>query len=96
MVADQGNEPSGRAQPLEGADQHAQPGRVEEVHPAQVDDHLSGAGVDQLDEPLPQPGCGVDVDLATDLEHRGSPTVRVASDSSIESSSEPPQRSAGI
>ena len=64
------NEPPAEREPLERADQHAEPGRVEEVHPAQVDHDLAGPTVDQLEEPFPQSRRGVDVHLTADLEHR--------------------------
>ena len=52
------------------ADEHAEAGGVEELDPAQVDHHVSRAAFDQLDEAFPQPGRGVDVDLAADFQHR--------------------------
>ena len=51
------------------ADQHAEPGGVQEVDPAEVDHHRADPAVEQLDDAFPQPGRGVDVHLATDLEH---------------------------
>ena len=39
------------AHPLERADEHAEPGGVEEVDALEVDDQVVVAGVDQLDEP---------------------------------------------
>ena len=52
------------------ADQHAQPGRVQEVHPFEVDDDLAMALADQLDELLAQPRRAVHVDLTLDRENR--------------------------
>src|SRR5579884_278183 len=57
------------AQALEPPDQHTEAGGVEEVDPLQVDDDLLVTLADQLDQPLPQPGGGVDVDLATNGQH---------------------------
>ena len=58
------------AQALEAADQHAQPGRVEEVHAFEIDDDLAVPLADQLDQPLPQARRAVDVDLALDSQNR--------------------------
>jgi aryl-alcohol dehydrogenase-like predicted oxidoreductase len=58
-----------RAQPLETADEHAQPGRVEELHLAQVGDDVHGALGREVDDLLAQLGGGEHVDLAGDLEH---------------------------
>src|SRR4051794_2065119 len=51
------------AESLQAADQHAEPGGVEEVDAFEVDDDLVLALTDQLDELLAEPGRRVDVDL---------------------------------
>src|SRR4051794_3765067 len=51
---------------LQTADQHAQPGGVEELDLRHVDDDVVGAGRDQLGDLLPQPRRGVDIDLPRD------------------------------
>ena len=58
------------AQPLQAADQHPQPGRVEKVHALEVDDDLPVALADQLDQSLTQARRAVDVDLSLDGQHR--------------------------
>jgi hypothetical protein len=58
------------ADALEPADEHAEPGRVQEVDLLQVDDDVVGAVADQLDQLLAQLWRGVDVDLTGHLEHR--------------------------
>ena len=58
------------AQPLEPAHQHAEAGRVEEVHALQVDDDLVLALAHQFDQLFPQPGRRVDVDFPFDRQHR--------------------------
>src|SRR5690606_11450479 len=58
------------AQPLVRADEHPEPGGVEELDRTEIDDHLAGPAVHQLGEPFPQPQCGADVHLAADLQHR--------------------------
>jgi hypothetical protein len=58
------------ADPLEPADQHSEPGRVQEVDLLQVDHDVVGPVADQLDQLLSQLWRGVDVDLAGHLEHR--------------------------
>jgi hypothetical protein len=58
------------AHPLEAADEHAEAGRVEEVHALEVDDDLVLALTDELDEALSEAGCGVHVDLTLDRQHR--------------------------
>jgi hypothetical protein len=57
------------AQALEPAHEHPETGGVEEVHALQVDDDAVLALTDQLDQPLAEPGRGVDVDLAAHTEH---------------------------
>src|SRR6266508_2700842 len=64
LAADQAQAPPGGPQPLQGAHEHAEPGRVEELDPAEVDDDAARATLDELDEPLPQPRRGVHIDRA--------------------------------
>src|SRR5215470_3711639 len=54
--------------PLQAPDQHPEAGGVEEPDPAQVDDELVAALADQVDEQLPQPRRGVDIDLAPHVD----------------------------
>ena len=61
------------ADPLEPADEDAEPGRVEELHPFEVDQDRALTLVDQLDELLAELGRRVDVDLA--LHGQDGPTV---------------------
>src|SRR5438270_457492 len=63
------------AEPLQAANQHAETGRVEEVDALEVHDDLVLPLADQLDQLLPQAGCGVDVDLPP---HRQNGVRRVA------------------
>src|SRR5689334_24858923 len=56
--------------PLQAADQHAEPGGVEEVHALHVDDEVETPVVHQLDQLLAQLGRGIYVDFATDLDDR--------------------------
>src|SRR5450755_2687926 len=46
------------SEPLQSSDQHAQPGRVEEVHSLEVDNDLVLALADELDELLPETRSG--------------------------------------
>ena len=57
-------------QALEHADEDAQAGRVEELDPLHVHEDAVGTGVDQLVQAFAEPGRGVDVDLAADLQDR--------------------------
>src|SRR5947207_6050218 len=63
------------AEPLQAANQHAEAGRVQEVDTLEVHHDLVLPLADQLDELLPQTGCGVDVDLPL---HRQNGVRRVA------------------
>src|SRR5258705_10509769 len=61
------------ADPLEPADEDAEPGGVEELDALEVDQDRALTLVDQLDELLAELGCGVDVDLA--LHRQDGPAV---------------------
>src|SRR5262249_42898778 len=56
--------------PLEAADEHAEPGRVEELDLLHVDDEVVATVLHQLDDLLPKLWCGIDVDLSADGNHR--------------------------
>src|SRR5437764_184781 len=54
------------AGPLQRPDEHAEAGRVDEVHPGEVDDDLAGSLLDQAVELVAQRRRGGHVDLALD------------------------------
>src|SRR5436309_5170542 len=58
------------AGPLQRPDEHAEAGRVDEVHAGEVDDDLAGALLDQPVELVAQRRRGRDVDLAFDDDRR--------------------------
>ncbi len=62
--------------PLEGTDEHPEPGGVDEVDAAEVDHDAEPLVVDQLDQLLTQARGGGHVDLAADLEHRPATLLR--------------------
>jgi uncharacterized protein (DUF1015 family) len=58
------------AHSLEGAHQHAEAGRVEELDSRHVDNQPVGARVDQAQQRLAELRCRVDIDLAAHLDDR--------------------------
>src|SRR5688572_17352893 len=70
MRAHEPERPVDRSKPLERADEDAQPGRVEELDPAQVDDDVLGALLDQFHQSFPQTGGSVDINFTANVEHR--------------------------
>src|SRR5260370_39432367 len=56
--------PSALAGPLQRPDEHAETGRVDELHPGEIDDDLAGALLDQPVELVPQRPRRGHVDLA--------------------------------
>src|SRR4249919_1866306 len=62
------------AGPFQGPDEHPEAGRVDEVHPGEVDDDLAAALLDEPVELVPQRRCRGHVDLALD-DHRRRPRV---------------------
>ena len=64
MRADERQIPVVAPDPLEPADEDAEPGRVEELHTFEVDQDRALTLVDQLDELLAELRCRVDVDFA--------------------------------
>src|SRR5207245_7390452 len=66
LGADQPQRALVRAYSLEAADEHAEPGRVEEVDVLHVDDQVVVAARHEVDELFAQLRGGVDVDLAAD------------------------------
>ena len=57
-----------RPHPLQAADQHPEPGGVEELDLLHVDDELVVVLVDQVDEQLTKPWRRIDIDLALDID----------------------------
>ena len=62
-------QPVVRADPLQAAYQHAEAGGVEELDRFHVDDEVVAAGLDEVDQLLPQLRRGVHVDLPADCDH---------------------------
>src|SRR6516225_7924670 len=54
--------------PLQPPDQYPEAGGVEEPDLVQVDDELVAALADQVDEQLPEPRRGIDIDLALHVD----------------------------
>src|SRR5256714_14627565 len=69
--ADERQRPTGRAQPLDAANQHAERGRVDEGRLGNVDDESLLAVLDHLDETLLELRSRVEVDLAAKLDDVG-------------------------
>jgi hypothetical protein len=68
LGADEINDAIVGAHPLQPADKHAKPGGVEELDPLHVHDQVIVPLVNEADKSLPQPGRGVDVNLAAHLD----------------------------
>ena len=58
------------AEPLHATDQHAEAGRVEELHLVEVDHDLLGTGTRQLHQLLPQTRSGGQIHLTSNRQHR--------------------------
>src|SRR5690625_2691670 len=54
LAADELNRPIVLANPCQTADQHTEPGGVEELHSTDVDDDVVMTGVDEFEQRLPQ------------------------------------------
>src|SRR6266511_3411420 len=63
------------AGPLERPDEHAQAGRVDEIHPREVDDDRGRAPLDQAVQLVTERRCGGDIHLALDHDRRLSGLV---------------------
>src|SRR5450756_2033630 len=77
LGADQVDPAIVRPDALEAADKHAKSGRVEELDRLHIHDQVVAAGIDERDQPFPQLGRGVDVDLAADRDDGGPRSVGV-------------------
>src|SRR2546429_4660 len=64
---------SALAGPLQRPDEHAEAGRVDEVHAGEIDDDLAGALLDEPVELVPQRRRGCHVDLALDDDRWRAP-----------------------
>src|SRR5260370_16858281 len=71
------------AGPLQCPDEHAEAGRVDEVHTGELDDDLAGALFDQPVELVPQRRRGAHVDLALAGARRRPPLVTPPAPTSI-------------
>src|SRR5699024_7335824 len=70
LAADELNRPIMLADPFQTADQHTEPGGVEELHSTDVDDDVVMTGVDEFEQRLPQSRRGVDVNFPGHLDDR--------------------------
>jgi hypothetical protein len=68
LGADQVERPVVRADTLQSADKNTQAGRVEELDSFHIHDKVVIVLVDQVDQQLPEPWCGVYVDLAFNID----------------------------
>src|SRR5579875_672504 len=69
VVADDSQRTASFAQPLQGADENADRGGIDESSVGQVDGDQPVAVVDPLNDPLLELRCYVEVDVATDAYH---------------------------